>query len=182
MALISREDFNNAVCMVLKSFPCITQLNQHQDYALFELIHRRDVLAILATGFGKSLIFQLLPPLCRVLHAMGHDSFPKNAIVLVICPLVALIESHMNELNKRGMSCACLSATEACQDKEGVLKGKYSFVFANPETIIANEKWREMLQSSVYQERLFAIVTDEAHVIPKWYVNVALYCFCLAII
>ncbi|CAB3979744.1 Werner syndrome ATP-dependent helicase-like [Paramuricea clavata] len=31
-----------------------------------------------------------------------------------------------------------------------------------------NEKWREMLQSSIYHERLFAVVTDEAHVIPKW--------------
>lgn len=98
---------------------------------------------------------------------MGYKSFPEKCVVLVICPLVALIESHMNELKKRGISCACLSGINQ-QEKIGVSDGKYSFIFANPETIIMNEKWREMLQSPIYQTRLFAVVTDEAHVIPKW--------------
>jgi ATP-dependent DNA helicase RecQ len=168
MPSITRDDFEYAVDMVLKSFTGVEKLNQHQNDALFELLRRRDVFAILPTGFGKSVIFQLLPSLCRELNSMGYNSFPENAIVLVICPLVALIESHMNELSKRGISCACVSGEQACQDKSGVLYGKYSFVFANPESIIMNEKWREMLQSSIYHERLFAVVTDEAHVIPKW--------------
>ena len=96
--LISREDFDAAVKTVLKCFAGVTKLNKHQDNALFQLIHRHDVFAILPTGFGKSLIFQLLPSLCLELNLMGYDSFPQKCVVLVICPLVALIESHMNEL------------------------------------------------------------------------------------
>jgi hypothetical protein len=42
----------------------------------------------------------------------------------------------MNELSKRGISCACVSGEQACPDKSGVPYGKYSFVFANPESII----------------------------------------------
>ena len=42
----------------------------------------------------------------------------------------------------------------------------YSFIFANPESLIQNEKWRQMLQSDVYLKNIFAIVTDKAHVIP----------------
>ena len=53
-------------------------------------------------------------------------------------------------------------------DEKGKLRGKYSFVFGSPESLLENDKWRLMLQNEVYQERLFAFVTDEAHVIPKW--------------
>ena len=166
--LISREDFDAAVKTVLKCFAGVTKLNKHQDNALFQLIHRHDVFAILPTGFGKSLIFQLLPSLCLELNLMGYDSFPQKCVVLVICPLVALIESHMNELKKRGISCVYLSGIINQQENMEVLDGKYSFIFTNPETIIMNEKWREMLQSPIYRKRLVAIVTDEAHVIPKW--------------
>ena len=44
----------------------------------------------------------------------------------------------------------------------------YSFIFANPEALVLNEKWRKMIQMPVYQINLFAMVADEAHVIPKW--------------
>ena len=108
MPLISREDFNDAVDSVLKGFAGVTKLNEHQSDALFHLIQRQDVFAMLPTGFGKSLVFQLLPALCRELHNMGYVNYPTSAIVLVICPLVALIESQMNELEMRGISCASL--------------------------------------------------------------------------
>ena len=43
--------------------------------------------------------------------------------------------------------------------------GDYSFVFANPEALVLNKKWRKMIQTPVYQTNLFGIVADEAHVI-----------------
>ena len=55
-----------------------------------------DVIAILPTGFGKSLLFQLLP-----------DLFPVNGdknIVLVVCPLNSIIEDQLKVLNDRGVS------------------------------------------------------------------------------
>ena len=47
-----------------------------------------------------------------------------------------------------------------------------TLIFANPEALILNEKWRKMLQTPVYQENLFGIVADESQVIPKWYVDI----------
>ena len=43
--------------------------------------------------------------------------------------------------------------------------GDYSIIFANPEALVLYEKWRKMIQTSVYQTNLFGIVADEAHVI-----------------
>ena len=154
-----------ALAIVLKTFDGVDELSAEQTDGIINFIRRKDVLAVLPTGFGKSLLFQLIPGLCVELKKMGYR-YPESPIMIVICPLNALIECHMMELKKRGISCTCLSGDDA--DENGAINGKYSFVFANPEALILNEKWRKMLQSPIYQENLFGIVADEAHVIPKW--------------
>ena len=85
--------------------------------------------------------------------------------MIVILPN-ALIERHMKQLEHRGISCTCLSGNDA--DQDGAFTGRYSFIFANPKVLILNEKWGKMLQTPVYQKKLFGIVADEAHVILKW--------------
>ena len=135
MPLHSRDVFSDCVGNVLIRFPGVRELNEYQSDGLFNL----------ETGFGKSLIFQLVPWLCLELHNIGYTNFPKNAIMLVLCSLVALNETHMNELEKRGNSCVCLTSEEATQHKSLIVDGKSSFVFANPESVILNENWRKML-------------------------------------
>jgi len=57
----------------------------------------------------------------------------------------------MKELKHREILCTCLSGDDA--DQDGALAGRYSFIFANPEALIPNEKWRKMLQTTVYQKK-----------------------------
>ena len=108
------------------------------------------------TGYGKSLLFQLIPKLFVELHNLGYSYDPKSLIVIVICPLNALIECHIEQLEHRGISCTCLSGDDA--DQEGAFAGRYSF--ANPEALILNENWRKMLQMPVSQKNIFGIVAD----------------------
>ena len=65
---------------------------QENLYRRLYFMKREDVFAVLPTGCGKSLIFQLVPKVCSYLHDRGF-SYPKPAIVVVICPLNALIDS-----------------------------------------------------------------------------------------
>ena len=81
-------------------------------------------------------------------------------------PLKSLVDSHLRELRNRGISSASLRSEDV--DENNLLKGTYSFVFGSPESFLQNEKWRNMLRSNVYQDRTFAIVADEVHVVPKW--------------
>ncbi|XP_073234640.1 uncharacterized protein [Porites lutea] len=92
----------------------------------------------------------------------GMYVLPKKAIILVICLLNVVIESHMRELRQRSISCTCHDA-----EQDGAYNGDYSIIFVNPEALILKEKWRTMIQTPVYQTNLFGIVADEAHVIPK---------------
>ena len=166
MGVISKCIFEDVLSLVLEDrFPDIKQLSDPQNEALFGILNREDVFAILPTGHGKSFIFQCLPDLCRELFLRGFP-YPRNAIVVVVCPLNSLVESHIRELHTRGITATSLTGDDVDEDK--LLCGYYSFIFANPESLIQNEKWRQMLQSEVYLKNIFAIVTDEAHVIPKW--------------
>ena len=169
MGVISKSIFEDVLSLVLEDcFPDIKQLSDQQNEALFGILNREDVFAILPTGHGKSFIFQCLPDLCQELFLRGFP-YPRNATVVVVCPLNSLVESHIRELHTRGITATRLTGDDVDEDK--LLCGHYSFIFANPDSLIQNEKWRQMLQSEVYLKNIFAIVTDEAHVIPKWLVN-----------
>ena len=128
---VRTEDLDKAVAEVIGTFDGVSEISAEQREGIANYFQRKDILAVLPTGHGKSLLFQLLPGICRALNTMGYTSYPKKAIVLVICPLNALIESHMKELRQRSISCTCLSGNDA--DQDGAYNGDYSVLFANPE-------------------------------------------------
>ena len=134
-------------------FPGIDRLKPQQEEAVINFMQKRDVFAVLPTGWNKSLIFQISPALCSCFHEKGL-SFPHQAIILVVCPLNSLVESHIRELDNLGMKACSLSGENI--DEEKIFAGHYSFVFTSPETIINNGKWRKLLQSDVYQKNFLA--------------------------
>ena len=101
---VKEDDFNFAVSDVLREhFKEIQEISVQQSQALFSfLCGRRDVFAILLTGFGKSLIFQRAPLVAERLAVRGY-SFRKQSVVIIVCPLRSLIDSHVRELTKRGL-------------------------------------------------------------------------------
>ena len=76
-----------SISNVLERFDGVEKLSDEQASAVFNFIQRKDVLAVLPTGSGKSLLFQLIPGLCLRLNQMGCCNYPKSAIVTVLCPL-----------------------------------------------------------------------------------------------
>ena len=101
--------------------------------------------AVLPTGSGKSLIFQLVPKVCSYLHDRGF-SYPKAAIVVVFCPLNALIDSHILELKEHGIPACSLADDDLLEDDVA----SHSIVFTGPELIVREEKWRKVLQSKSF--------------------------------
>ena len=110
-----------SISNVLERFDSVEKLSDEQTRGVFNFIQRKDVLAVLPTGSGKSLLFQLIPGLCLHLNQMGYSNYPKSAIMIVVCLLNALIKCHMKELRQRGISRTCLSGDDAGQD--GALTG-----------------------------------------------------------
>ena len=151
---VGEQDLEKAIAKVFETFEGVENLSAEQRDGIANFIRRHDVLAVLPTRYGKSLLFRLISGLCVELHNLGYSYYPKSPIVIVICPLNALIECHMKqlaELEHPGISCTCLSGDDA--DQDDTFAGRYSFIFANPEAFILNEKWRKMLQAPVYQKK-----------------------------
>ena len=74
------------------------------------LLNGYDVIAVLPTGFGKSLLFQLLPYFLPV-------KADKN-VVIVVCPLNSIIEDQLKVLGERGITADVLQL--ASDDREGI--------------------------------------------------------------
>ncbi|GAB4178305.1 MAG: DNA helicase RecQ [Terrimicrobiaceae bacterium] len=114
----------------------------------------RDVFALLPTGGGKSLCFQL-PAIIR------------GGLTVVVSPLIALMKDQVDQLTAAGVEAtflnSSLGAAAARERLRGLHAGQYRLLYAAPERLMM-DNWRENLQS--WDVRAVAI--DEAHCISEW--------------
>ena len=122
------------------------------------LLMGRDCLAVLPTGAGKSLCYQL-PALVR------------QALVVVISPLVALMQDQVAQMQRRGIAAACLhgglSPEQHQQLQLQLQQRQLRLLYLAPERL-KGEACRRMLEELIYQGQLVAIAVDEAHCISAW--------------
>ena len=114
----------------------------------------RDVFALLPTGGGKSLCFQL-PALLR------------KGLTVVVSPLIALMKDQVDQLEAAGVAAtflnSSLKAAEARSRLRGLHEGQYQLLYAAPERLML-DNWRDNLLAW----NVSAIAIDEAHCISEW--------------
>ena len=154
-----------------------------------------NVISVLPTGYGKSIIFQLLADFLPPKH-LGHDN-----IVVVVSPLNSIIEDQMNFLRKIGLKCGALNFKGSTPDDVGcslfaqnapnddnheidqqdmelqsipddVRRGACKLVFGHPEAFL-DPVGRRLLRLKPYNKRVVAIAVDEAHCVEIWYVDLS---------
>lgn len=115
-----------------------------------------DTLALMPTGGGKSITFQV-PALAR------------PGICIVISPLVALMKDQVKNLQKRGIRAAFISSEmprwEILQQLDNCILGDYKFLYISPERI-SSELFQQKLRTIAAKTNL--LVIDEAHCISQW--------------
>ena len=158
---MAEAEFERALSIVCSKFK-ISRLNPYQLTAVKEFVRgKSDIFVNLPTGHGKSLIYQALPSIFDSLAASPFH------VVAVVSPLVNLMKDQVRFLRSIGISSVSLSDLEE-GEAEKVEKAAYSVVFGTPESFLRNERWREVLSSPVYLEKLCCVAVDEAHVIKQW--------------
>lgn len=114
----------------------------------------RDVFALLPTGGGKSLCFQL-----PALHRPG--------LTVVVSPLIALMKDQVDQLQAAGVAATFLNSTltaeEAKSRLRGLHRGEWRLLYVAPERLMLDE-WKENLANW----NITALAIDEAHCVSEW--------------
>lgn len=114
----------------------------------------KDVFALLPTGGGKSLCFQL-PALVR------------PGLTVVVSPLIALMKDQVDQLQASGVAAtylnSTLTASEARSRLAGLHRNEWRLLYVAPERLML-DNWQENLRSW----NVSAIAIDEAHCVSEW--------------
>ncbi|CAM3059088.1 ATP-dependent DNA helicase RecQ [Filibacter tadaridae] len=138
---------------VLKNKFGFDQFRPGQEQVIQDVLEGKDTIAILPTGTGKSLCYQL-------------PGYVLNGSVLVISPLVALMEDQVANMKRYGEKrVIALNSFLNYTEKKQITANleRYKFIFISPEMLL-----RKSVKNSIERLNLSLIVVDEAHCISQW--------------
>lgn len=139
---------------ILKKYFGYTSFRPFQEEIINSVLNKQDTLALLPTGGGKSVCYQV-PALCM------------DGICLVVTPLIALMKDQVMQLRRRNISALAIHSGMAYFEVRKALQnatsGHFKFLFVSPER----------LQTRLFLEYLPGmpinlLAVDEAHCISQW--------------
>ena len=125
-----------------------------QEDIVRSILDGHDTLALLPTGGGKSICFQV-PALC------------KEGICLVISPLIALMKDQVHNLDRRGIPAAAIFSGMSHRQIdivfENACNGAYKFLYVSPERLQT-----PMARARIQRMNVNLLAVDEAHCVSQW--------------
>jgi len=139
---------------ILEKYWGHAQFRPLQAAIIDAVVAQKDVLALLPTGGGKSICFQV-------------PALMQDGMCLVISPLIALMQDQVSNLQEKGIEAAVIHSgmpfSAVKETLQACTSGAYKFLYLSPERI----------ESNLFKEYLPAldislIAVDEAHCIAQW--------------
>lgn len=130
------------------------QFRPMQEEIIQSILEGNDTLALLPTGGGKSICYQV-------------PALMMDGLCLVISPLIALMQDQVNSLEQKGINAVAIHSGMAYYEVKKILQqathGDFTFLYLSPER----------LETALFKEYLPAmnvslVVVDEAHCVSQW--------------
>lgn len=139
---------------ILKTYWGYETFRPLQEEIIRSVLDGRDTLALLPTGGGKSLCFQV-------------PALAKEGICIVVSPLIALMKDQVEHLNAKGIQAKAIYSGLSYRENSLILNncvhGEIRFLYLSPERLRS-----EQVQAHIRQMNVTLIAVDEAHCISQW--------------
>ena len=139
---------------ILKQYWGYDEFRPLQADIIDSVLAGKDTLALLPTGGGKSICFQV-PAMCQ------------EGICIVISPLIALMKDQVSNLQKRGIMAAAIYSGLSAKDIDRILDnavyGGYKFLYMSPERLVT-----DIAKARLQRMNINLLAIDEAHCISQW--------------
>ncbi len=145
---------SNNIHQILKQYWGYSQFRTMQEEIILSVLSGKDTLALLPTGGGKSICFQL-------------PALALDGLCLVVSPLIALMKDQVENLNKRGIKAKAIysgmSYREINITINNCIHDDIKFLYLSPERLKSDG-----LRDSLRNIKVSLIAVDEAHCISQW--------------
>lgn len=139
---------------ILKQYWGFDTFRPLQEDIIDAVLENKDTMALLPTGGGKSLCFQI-------------PALVKEGICLVISPLIALMKDQVENLKAKGIEAVAIYAGMGKREIDILLDnciyGKIKFLYFSPERLLS-----EIVKERISYMNVNLIAVDEAHCISQW--------------
>ncbi len=139
---------------VLKHYWGYDNFRPLQREIIDSILEGRDTLALLPTGGGKSICFQV-------------PALLSEGLTLVITPLISLMKDQVDNLRRRGIKAMALhsgmKSRQIHQAIDNCIFGRYKLLYVSPERLSS-----KAFQENLYKLKVGMIVIDECHCICQW--------------
>ena len=139
---------------ILKRYWGHSSFRNLQEEIINAVISKNDVFALLPTGAGKSLCYQI-------------PALAKEGVCLVISPLISLMKDQIAQLEKKGIKALTIESKSSVDEIvtlfDNLKFGNYKLLYLSPERLNS-----EFILNKLKQIQVNLIAVDEAHCISEW--------------
>ncbi len=139
---------------ILQEYWGYTDFRPSQAKIIEAVLDKKDTLALLPTGGGKSVCFQI-------------PALIKEGVCIVISPLVALMQDQVTRLKEKNIKATTIATGSSSEDIvrlfDTIKFGNYKFLYISPERLQT-----PLIQEKIKELKVALVAIDEAHCISEW--------------
>tara|TARA_Y100001954_G_scaffold236936_1_gene299088 strand:+ start:713 stop:2413 length:1701 start_codon:yes stop_codon:yes gene_type:complete len=139
---------------ILKKYWGHSSFRKNQEKIINSILEKKDTLALLPTGGGKSICYQI-------------PSLMMDGICIVVSPLIALMNDQVDKIKKKGIKAIALNSEMNHREIDIALTncifGNFKFLYLSPERL-----QNELVKKKISEMNINLIAIDEAHCISEW--------------